>query len=334
MTHLNPKTFATSPVLARPSHSSPAHSRTSRGWLSARVAAILLAIAFAATGCGGDDDPTPPPADPRINFPGDAATLQEAINMASAGDTVLIGAGTHSMDETLDFGGLRSGVVLVGRLEEDQGKSLADRPALDFTEAGPVTGITITPEASDVTIRGLTLLGTLDVGIKPNGPRARVIDCRIESALTYSISCQASDSTVVIEKNLLLDAGFFGIYCNGTNPQIIGNTIAGAQDCGIYAGNSASVCRANIIVRSTNWGIFCIGPELPALSCNALFDNGSEVVGGDYNPTCVPGVDDILVDPLFCDEVSYALAANSPCSADSAGACGQIGAVGVGCPAR
>jgi hypothetical protein len=295
------------------------------------AAAILLALLL-ASGCGDDDPAPPPPSDGRIDFPGDAATLQLAIDMAVGGDSVFVGAGTHVMDEGLLFSATQSGVTLVGRRDGEQTKSLADRPVLVFSDN--VDAITVPPAAANVTIRGLTIQGDFITGVKLRGAGGHLADCRIESAGAYSVACTTPDSTVV-EGNLLLDAGLFGVNCaTGARTSIVGNTISGAGDCGIISNNAEPACERNIVVGSANWGIACFGIPLPTALCNAFYSNGIDSTW-DLSDECLPpDSGSFHADPLFCDVISYALSPNSPCTADSAGACGQIGAVGVGCAAQ
>jgi hypothetical protein len=292
----------------------------------AALGALALALATLA-GCGDDDSPADPSPDRTIEFPGDAATLQEAIDMASAGDTVRVGAGTHDIDSTLVFGASRAGVTLAGRAEGDAEKALAPRPILNFTRPPLGDGIVVLANVANVTIRGLELRGNLRVGVGLLGPGARLTDCVVQRADPYSVSCTQANSNGRIDGNLLLYPTRFGVYAIlGAHPTIVGNTIVGSNDCGIYT-DSEPVCERNIVVLSRNWGIFCAAQPPPALHCNDVFGSGLAPYGN-----CEPGDGDIERDPLFCDSTDFMLHADSPCAPDSS--CGQIGASGVGCGAR
>jgi hypothetical protein len=298
-----------------------------------RLAALVALAALAAAGCGEDDNPqTPPPTGGRtIHFPGDAATLQAAVDMAVRGDTVLVEAGTHTIDTSLVIGDARDGVTLAGRLDASPKSAGAERPVLDLANALPQTGIAVRSTAEDVTIRGLEIRGDLTIGVDLLGPRARLVDCRIVAPSYYCVACGASSAVSVIEGNLLLDAVLFGVACSGgAIPTIVGNTIVGAGDCGIISTDASPVCERNIVFGSTNFGVACFSSEVPArvpsLDCNAFFGNGS-----DYSFDCVPGAGDFHADPIFCDVIGYEIASTSPCTPDSSGGCGLIGAAGVGC---
>lgn len=287
---------------------------------------LALALALGGAGCSEDDDPTAPAVGQTIDFPGDAATLQEAIDMASAGDTVRVGAGSHPLDTTLVFDPGDDGVVLVGRAESEAEKRRAPRPVIEIASDEPVDGVLVRAGVADVTIRGLEIRGDLRTGVGLLGPGSRLVDCVVDGARGSGVSCTQPSSDGTIEGNLILDAAPFGVFCLfGAHPTIVGNTIVGAGDCGIYASSSSPSVRRNIIFDSANWGIACFGEPYPSLSCNALFASGND----DYSPECPGDSTDVRSDPLFCDLTSYGVMPNSPCAAANAGACGRIGAVGV-----
>jgi len=88
------------------------------------------------------------------------------------------------------------------------------------------------------------------------------------------------------------------------------------------------VVRVNNNIGSGNrgWGLFVPAGELVELGCNDWFGNGFGAVNGAaVDPT------DLNVDPLFCnlDSADVTLQSASPLLGVSA--CGQIGALGVGC---
>lgn len=287
------------------------------------VAACLLAASFA--GCGDDDEPNGPTETNIVRFPEDAATMSAALEAASIGDTILVSPGEHMIDSMIVFGDGHTGVTIMGRSESQMGMGGAARPTLRFAPMNSA-GILVPANALGITIRGLRLTGDVYYGVQFSGPGGRVVDCEIDSITYSAVRCTNPATDAIIEANILREAGAFGVQIGeSSHPLVIGNTIIGSKDCGIYH-YGAATCERNIIVESVNYGIFCGGAQPPVLSCNAFFANGVH-----YSDNCDPGVTDIQADPMFCNTQTLALFAESPCAAENAGECGQIGAVGVGC---
>jgi len=300
-----------------------------------RFGALLRAFgacafaALAAAGCG-DDSPESPPDSSIVDFPGDAATLREALDMAAPGDTVLVAPGEHMVDSTIVFGAGHTGVTLMGRRGSDAAVGGAARPALRFSMPQRGQGMVVPAGVLGITIRGLRIAGSLSDGVRLLAPGSSVIDCAIDSVSRYGVYTSGQGVNSVIEQNVIVEAGVFGVDVeSGAAPLIARNTIVGSNDCGIRTVFTEPRCERNVIVESTNYGIACFvlsETETPVLSCNAFFANGI-----DYSDGCTPGDTDFHADPLFCDRASFAISAASPCAAQNAGECGQIGAVGVGC---
>ena len=258
--------------------------------------------------------------------------MSAALEAAEPGDTILVAAGEHMIDTTIVFDDGHTGVTLLGRSESEMGMNGASRPTLRFTRPNGI-GVVVGSDALGITIRGLRMVGDSRDGVRFAGPGGRLVDCAIDSVSYSAVRCTNPQTNTIIEGNILREPGNFGVeIVTSARPLVIGNTIIGSDDCGIYhydneGGDGEATCERNIIVESTNWGIYCqVFSQPPSLSCNAFFDNGI-----DYSDVCVPGDGDIHADPLFCNPQTLALAANSPCAAANAGDCGQIGAVGVGC---
>jgi hypothetical protein len=88
-----------------------------------------------------------------------------------------------------------------------------------------------------------------------------------------------------------------------------------------------SVVSNNIAFGNTGWGLRWSGPGQPVLGCNDWFENEGGATNG-----VAPGATDLSVDPLFCDPANddLSIRADSPLIG---GACGTIGAPGIGCDA-
>ena len=296
----------------------------------------LFVFSLGLYGCGDDDSGPMVPEDHLIEFPGDAATLQEAINLASEGDTVRVLAGTHVVDAPIVVASTKSGITIEG---EHASTFRHGETILDFQlVANLQDGITV--RAQNVKIHEIEIRGSLHNGVvfdsSPgfNAAGGTIEECAIRGVLSYAISCTGVFSDTRIERNLIVSPGVFGVACEGgAHPEIERNTIVGAGDCGIYSNGASPTCARNIVAKSENWGIACFNSPLPSLSCNVLWQNAT----ADYSPDCVPGSTDIVgLDPGFCDETAFHLMLDSPCLAGNTnnGSCGNIGAIEETCAGR
>ena len=133
-----------------------------------------------------------------------------------------------------------------------------------------------------------------------------------------------------------------GIYSvSGASPSILGSTVSGNKAWrnggGLFGGCSAS----NTIVwnncAETGTGADWYGNGASYVAC--CNDIGKTAGFSPFGSTCSKGGDIPDADPLFCgplpptsapvDDGDFHLCSGSPCAA--AGACGQIGALGVNC---
>ena len=284
---------------------------------------VLAALPLVLSTCSEEGSTGP---NDTIRFPEDASSLQDAIDQAQPGQTILVGPGTYSVNATLAFVESKSNVTLRG---DTAGARLGGtvRPRLDFSLNSEEQDA-IVVDGQDIHIEGLEFGGSYRIGIVFRELGGSAIDCKIVGAAAYSISCPDVFGDALISRNLLIDAGVFGVFnVNGAHPTIESNTIVNAGDCGIYSSNATPVCARNIVVRSHNYGIACFGEAVPLLSCNDVWASANE----DYSPECIPGKDDVSEDPLFCEEVYYKLRADSPCTPKNAGTCEGIGANMVIC---
>jgi hypothetical protein len=281
----------------------------------------VFAAALVLTGCGAE--PVAPENDHLIQVPGEAATIQEAINRAELGDQIVVADGQYTLDAQVQIPTGKPGLILRG--------ADGSRPRLVFTLNADSTDA-IVVQAPNVSVRNLDISGTYRVGILylPGGSEGAgdVSDCIVRDAGWYAVQAGSGAADITIQRNILVDAGVFGVICaNGAAPLIQNNTIVRAGDCGIYVDFSQPECRRNVIVESVTFGIACFSVTPPVVDCNVFFANGVS----DYSVECIPGAGDRSVDPLFCDPATFTLQAGSPCAPANAGACQGIGAVQTVC---
>jgi len=146
---------------------------------------------------------TTPAAADVIDVPGDYDTIQEAIDAASDGDTVIVGGGLYEenveIDKSLTLKGAQAGVDARNRsgpetiIEPDEGTGI--RIITDEDQWVVVDGLTVrnaehgiaTPEpttADDITIRNVRVLNPDEFGISPTFTIATTVEyCYVEGAV-------------------------------------------------------------------------------------------------------------------------------------------------------
>jgi hypothetical protein len=234
-----------------------------------------------------------------IHIPGDEATIQDAINSAVNGDTILVEPGIYRVN--LDFGGK---AIL---LTSSAGPSLTElRPAetslpiVQFitgeTTASILTGITLSYSKSVTSIR----ISASSPSIIGNHFTNHSGGYFINDATIYITGL----SHAVIKNNLFynnpdryIDIG----DQSDTNLVIINNTIDGGH-LGMYLGSHSSIVANNIITG-------CEG----GVGTGAIMRGYNNIWGNTTNGTLSPT--DISVDPQFIDAANgnFGLLRSSGC---------------------
>ncbi len=300
---------------------------------SARARAIAVAAAaLTVFGCGDDettspDDPTPT----AVRFPEQVADLGMAVAQAGANGVVSAAVGLHVVDAPVVIEAEQRGVTIMGRepSTRDAARGGTTRATLSFDLGSTTDAILV--NARDVTIQDVVIEGTYRSGVVIRASGVSVLDCRVNGAARYAISCPTPESDAVIQRNVLVAPGIFGVHCTmGAAPIVERNTIARSGDCGIFTSGSAPIVSQNAIVQSANFGIACFETPVPTLGCNLLFESAT----ADYSESCVPGDTDLHEDPLFCDDETFMLLPDSPCVPGGKATCDGIGAILEICPVR
>jgi len=224
-------------------------------------------------------------------------TIQEAIDAASPGDTVLAGPGVYH--EQIDFGGKAITVLSSGGPRET-----VITPGLVYTgppAAAPFAIVTFDDgETRDAVLEGFTLRGGW-IGIL----------C-MESAPTIRRNILVGQNVTDWAAICLAGPGYPEFATTGSAPAaIVNNTIVFCRNGGISTfSTEPPVIRNNIIAFNRHYGIHREGIQpgaaQPDMGYNDVF--GSPVL---YYEITDPGTGSISLDPMI--DRSYGLMPGSPC---------------------
>ncbi len=255
-----------------------------------------------------------------LNVPGDSATIAGALDAATAGDRIIVGAGTYH--ENLVIGQGLAGIHLTAQAGPAQ---------TVLTAADGQWPVILAEDAPGVEIRGFSITNGL-AGIQVSGASQGYLLAENDiSGCGFGLLLSADGPGRV--ENTVIHASGEGVHVENEDtqdqgapaPVIVNNTIAGNVS-GIVFGNSAPVILYNVVAGNSAWGIVDdpVGGQTPILAGNDVYGNGE---GGAANYAGLPpGAGDISADPLFVDaaEADYRLMPDSPCvdavSVEQAGA--------------
>ena len=231
-----------------------------------------------------------------ITVPGDQPTIQSAIDVAAAGDTVLVAPGTYV--ENINFQGKAVTV------ESEQGP---EATVIDGNLAGPVVTFA-SGEGLASMIRGFTL----QRGRASNGGGVRINASSPTVAgniITNNMACgggggvEADNSSARIEHNLITNNGQWSDCSGGPGgggiglvgagqTQILGNTIMGNSWSSSSGGGitlfaaGAPVIRDNVIKANSAFyyggGLWIVNRSDASIVQNLIVDNRAGKGGGIY----------------------------------------------------
>lgn len=194
-------------------------------------------------------------------------TMGRAMEIASYGDAVRVGAGTYNIEKEID---LKYGVSLIG--------AGADKTVIKAAPKGPVifvcSRIPNTPKLTN-RISGFTITGSSFIGIYCNSSPTEISN-NVITANQTGIHCSVSPEDLVIRNNLIVyNDGAIDI-CKKSSPTIENNLIIYNDWYGVNIVKSSPKIYNNTIIKNPCHGIVCFESS-PTIKNNILWANGSEL---------------------------------------------------------
>ncbi len=263
------------------------------------------------------------------NLPRDYRYIQDAIDAASSGDTIVVKTGYYP--ETIT---LKSGVKIFGEGYEttwlNGGNSGTVVTATNVTNA-QIDGLAIygAPNDYGINIDGGSLIvsncwviGNEDGILIWDNSSATIRNNLIESNgdsenghVDYGIVCL--HSTPLITNNLIRtnEVGIYMAWPDSAGAKIINNTIVSNDSDGIWCYQEAHAIIKNNIIAYNGLGITAIYNAVPIISYNDVWDNAWGNYESQTGGVAAPGPGDISEDPQFVDLSRYYLDGDvpSPC---------------------
>jgi hypothetical protein len=284
----------------------------------------FLILGSVILGC--DDGPTTPPRDPMNIFVGLENTFLEALDLAAAGDTIVIQVSV-TLESGVEIPKDKTPLVIRGDRKDILFRGPGNGTLLSFRD--PKNGTRISNLQFSLGGRFIRASGKGSIRIEGCRFTGGDTQVRIEDEVTATLSlCEMTDPTL------------FNVDAEGEARIIaLQNTMYGAGDCGVRLLDFTRMhAEQNNINDYANYGIACVTGTLLAESrCNNVYDSDTTTNNPEQSSEpylgCEPAEGDISKNPKFCDPESriFLLFDTSPCAEANSGDCGQIGANPVGC---
>ena len=218
-----------------------------------------------------------------LYVPGGYATIQSAVNAASAGDTIYVSAGTYNEAVYIN-----KGIALVGvGTPTITASGLGETNAVTFedidTDSALISGFKITgatgnyPNGSGIycnngspTISSNTISGNSS-GIACDSSSPFITNNTISGNSKVGIACDSSSPSIT---NNILTGNSCGILCNHSSPSITNNTISGNSNFGIFC-DSSSPAITNNTISGNSYGILCNSSSSPSITNNTISGNST-----------------------------------------------------------
>ena len=231
-----------------------------------------------------------------IYVPDQLFSIQQAIDISSDGDSILVRPGTYT--ENINFHG--KSVILVAT---HGARSTILKPSYGWPLIRLING------EEHAVIRGFTLIGAsvTNVVLINSHAYAEISECIVTGYTSGEVAIRCETDSSLISHNLFY--GNQGLSCVGIysgSAQIINNTFD-ANNRGFFCLTGQGVGRNNLVTNSIQYGI---AGSFAALEYNNAWQNHS-----NYESGARAGVGSLSVDPLYWDIPGrdYRLLPTSPC---------------------
>ncbi len=280
------------------------------------LAVLSILILFQATGCemlglGSNNSPlltsAPPISDAKIiHVPDDWPTIAAAISNATAGDIVLVDAGTYN--ETII---LKEGVRVVGAGYET---TVIDASGIEWAPEDEDTRfaavVSIPPGRTRATVlEGFTITNRFD-GIFSEDSSPIIRDCHITNNQRNNVSIVGGQP--LLENNLITGPAQAGIevWRATGKPTIVNTTIVNHSGPGVCWVQNAKPEVTNAIIANNGQGL------LAADRSGIVVLRSSNVFGNDENYSQTSSrtglSNNISQDPQFVSATNFQLQSSSP----------------------
>ncbi|MEB3356305.1 MAG: DUF1565 domain-containing protein [Synechococcales bacterium] len=245
-------------------------------------------------------------------------TITHALEVAPAGTTIFLAAGTYSAESGEQFPiRLRPGITLQGDVGS-RGQGILIRGGGEFlsptaarqnitllgANEATLTGITVTNpnvrgyglwiESSSPTVLSNTFSGNLHDGIAVNGTSQAVIrNNRFHRNGANGISIYGTAQPLVAD-NLFEETGYGVNVGQRAAPQLVGNQIVRNRSGVIVQGSARPVLRQNVIEQNEQDGVVAIAQAVPDMGTtaepgeNQIQGNGRQDVNADVAQQEIP----------------------------------------------
>jgi hypothetical protein len=240
----------------------------------------------------------------------DYTKIQDAINNASAGDTILVNNGTYYEEITL-----KSGLIIIG-----------ENPWSTIIDGGNNSGDIVTLTSGSATIKGFTIKGAISGDSMPGGAGIFINNAGTSLTAINNIIIENdygiqgwNQVTLVAKNNIIARNNYNGvdsyIFVTLENNVIVNNGGSGWND---WNGDGNYTFENNIIVNNSWYG-FAKNSGTPLyIEYNNVWNNpkGNYIQGSsgccEYPFTPSPGTGELSLNPLFSSDLSYTLQEKSP----------------------